>query len=201
MTSRMPDIECIWCTHPFFHFVFCQQSRYPSNTLRSNFSFSVKIGCIVDMVKSNDFEMSLTVILLSSCTAWRISSIMASPISVCLKGLSSSSIDARPSRNLLCYLNTIDLETCTPSSAMYIICSVSVGDFSRLEQNLITAHFSKLLFFALILEDAISVNYHCTRFTVPDWFKTFILWHQIIVLRHIWFSCNFAHFMMVKKTK
>ena len=165
---------------------------------RSNFRFSVKIVCTVDVDRSNDSEISLTVILPSSCMAWRISSMTASPISVGLPGLSSSSIDSSPSRNLLCHLNTIDLETCAPSPAISIICLVSVGDFPRLTQNLIMARCSKLWFFALILEDAISINYHCTRCTVPDWFQTFTLWRHVIVLRPMWFSCNSAHFMMVK---
>ena len=81
-----------------------------------------------------------------SCTAWRISSIMASPNCVGLPGLLSSSIDSRPSRNILCHFNTIKMETCTPSTAVSIICLVSVCYFSRLTQNLITSRRSKLWF-------------------------------------------------------
>ena len=81
-----------------------------------------------------------------SCTAWRISSTMASPNSVGLLDLLSSSIDAHPSRNILCHFNTIEMETCTPSTAVSIICLVSVCYFSRLTQNLITSRRSKLWF-------------------------------------------------------
>ena len=116
-----------------------------------------------------------------------------------LPGLSSSFIDSRPSQNLLCHLNTIDLETCIPSPAVPIICLVSVGDFPRLTQNLITARCSKLWFFASILEDAISVNYHCTRCTQCQIdFNLSYYDFTSLFLCHLWSWCNSAHFMMVK---
>ena len=138
MTSRIPDIEM---HAPFLSFRLPSAFSVPivHFSLCSHFSFSFKIVCIVDMDRPNDSEISLTVVLPSSFAAWRISSIMTSPISVGLPGLSSSSIDARPFRNLLCHINTIDMETCTSSTVISIIYLVSVDHFPRLTQTLITA--------------------------------------------------------------